>query len=463
MSRSAMFFCNLFKLPPANFFLGNGGILYPNSSSITTAQIGLLNEELKDATFRIDGSNNVSFALDTPAYTVSFCNSSTITYIIDLDGWFTFQGGINFMKGVTNCKYIYLPNIRPQGSIRDFASSCNALLHINLEGFNIIKGNNLLYNAINLKKAYFPDAHTIEYIGTTVSGGLKNCTNLERLYLGNVTTLDTNTQLSIINNNSTVGAFYGLNTNCKVYYNSVFGVGDQRAWNKMYFNTYLAVGDIFTINGLTYEAVDSGAVEGQFNIGGKSVSQQKQELNQRINADTRTGTWSKVRSTMYNDFTLMLDDVGASGNTVAITYSGLANVTYYNSTFVGGDNDIGSWLQGMRDIIGVNPSNFIEVNLISVNAPTSLSYSNLTATTVDLDFIAPTPNANGTDAFEVWVSDVTIYRKLFEYDEISLSGDTLDLTEVKNDIGSLSGVKIKIRTIDGHMNFSDFSNEIILP
>ena len=61
----------------------------------------------------------------------------------------------------------------------------------------------------------------------------------------------------------------------------------------------------------------------------------------------------------------------------------------------------------------------------------------------------------------MWVDDGTIYRKLFEYDEISTTGETLDLTEVDNDVGSLIGVKIKIRTMDNQYNFSPFSNEII--
>lgn len=76
--------------------------------------------------------------------------------------------------------------------------------------------------------------------------------------------------------------------------------------------------------------------------------------------------------------------------------------------------------------------------------------------------LTTTLNANGTECYEVWVEDSTPYRKMFEFAEISGSGDTLDLSELVSDtnVGTISGAKIKIRTMDGHMNYSAFSNEI---
>ena len=71
---------------------------------------------------------------------------------------------------------------------------------------------------------------------------------------------------------------------------------------------------------------------------------------------------------------------------------------------------------------------------------------------------------SNSSSFEVWVDDGTPYRYLFEYDEITASGDTLDLAEVVSDANGngMTGLKLKVRTMDGQMNYSTFSNEITL-
>jgi hypothetical protein len=90
-------------------------------------------------------------------------------------------------------------------------------------------------------------------------------------------------------------------------------------------------------------------------------------------------------------------------------------------------------------------------NFLVPNSVSNLTYSNLTIDSVDLNFTTPDLNTNSISHYEVWIDDGTnniLYRN-FKFKEITASGDTLDLTGV-----TISGLKIRIYTIDEYMNGS---------
>lgn len=399
--------------------------------------------------FTID-SDNVSFFIDVN-YKIVNWNTSENTYYIDLDGYVTSDSGIvnGFGSATVNLTHLYLNSLVRTSAGRDLILS--GLKHVNLESLETLRAREG-FRLFDVKKLYLPSF--ISYNETILgrSGGFTDMTSLKRLYLPNFNTLSTDmTNGCIIREN-----FNNIGFGCKVYYNSAFGVTDRNSFNYIEFVDTCSVGDTFTINGLIYTAVTTVLADGDFVSGGNTANQSN-NLFQSIEADTRTGKdYTAIR---FNEKMLVLSDGVGVANQFTTT-SGVGNVCIstwdWSLTSMVGGNDVHPFLMNLRDnysaVLIENP------NIITVNAPSSLSASNQTATTVNLNFTAPTANANGTDGYEVWVDDGTVYRYLFEFDEITSSGDTLDLTEA----GNLTGVKIKIRTIDGNYNFSAFSNEITL-
>lgn len=96
---------------------------------------------------------------------------------------------------------------------------------------------------------------------------------------------------------------------------------------------------------------------------------------------------------------------------------------------------------------------------------TNLSYSNLTGSSVDLNFTPPS-STNSLSFYEVWIDDGTSNpRQLYLiHSEITASGATVDLTGI-----TLTGLKIKLAACDIYWNGSGYSdnpswsNEVILP
>ena len=454
MNRGAMFFAPDYS---ANVFIGGVGATYLTSESDVVAETTLELVEIKN--FKIDGSNNVSFYSSVIFNCDNgFLTNETATWFIDLDGLVTDLGAS--LTNVTNLKYVYLPNL------------------VNLSGSTNVAGNNEfkhlhLPSVSNLVSRYFLNDAAIRILdfrnATSATQGnlllyqFHNMLNLERLNISSLIT--TGNQLNLTSyTSSTFCSGYNMKSGLKIYYNTALGITDRNAFNSIQtVNSQVQIGDIYNINGLAYECVSGTPVldgEFQYNATGNTVASR---FSSAINSDTRSGTYENVIAGSTSNFVYMYcDTIGSEGNAIICTEDAgnTGSATFENVTFIGG-NEVHQWLMYMRDY---ENATLIEVGTpITVNPPTTLSTSTQTATSVDLNFTLPTPNVNGNDGYEVWVYDGTVYRHLFEYGEISTTGDTLDLTEVFNDIGTISGITIKIRTIDGHMNYSDFSNETTIP
>lgn len=435
-------------LLPPNTFLG--GV----SASITSptdyaAATGCLVEYISN--FVISGSD-VSFHVDNN-YGINNASfpANPGTWVLDVDG--RVVGNLGIANNKDSLKYIFTPNAT--GVSGQFTlDGCLVLSKVNVQSVATIGSRYFISRTNALKKIYLPNLTQITNTGS--QGVLNSLGGLERLYIPSLTTFSGTEENRFLEYNpGRFPTFYNTKTNCKVFFNSALGVDDRRAWNRITLSTVF-VGDKFTINGLLYTCVSTVTTDGEFTASATSFAS-------AINSDTRTGIYSDVSAINDGSFIgLQITAIGVAGNAVTLSKDGLntGTSTIYSPTFVGG-NDIHKALMYLRD---ERSCIMTQVGTpIPVDAPTGLSYSNQTSDTVDLNFTAPTPNANGIDAYEVWVDDGTVYRKLFEYAEISASGDTLNLAEVISDVGSISGIKIKIRTIDGQMNFSDFSNEITLP
>jgi len=96
-------------------------------------------------------------------------------------------------------------------------------------------------------------------------------------------------------------------------------------------------------------------------------------------------------------------------------------------------------------------------NFSAPNEVIDLSYSNITASSVDLNFTAPSINVNANDFYEVWINDgVNQWQQYVSHQEITASGDTV------SDLVSATTYSIKIKTADIYYNLSSFSNEITI-
>lgn len=444
-------------LPPNTFIGGVGSSLITSAADYVSITSGLVEADIID--FQIDGNNNVSFYIGVNSYGVNnnfLSNNSDVTYFIDLGGKIP-----NIGLGVANSpnlEYFYIPTTVSTTNSEIFRE-LNGLRHLHIENMADDSNRYILRNATSLEKLYMPSLSAItkssynydKYIGMTA---------LKRAYLPNVDTVNTIfTYGSYIENSKT--PFYNIGVGCKIYHNSVFSATDRNAFNSFTGGTNIDLGDVYYINGLAYTCVTSASADGEFTLTTQFAT--VQNLTNAINSDTRTGaTYSSVSAyNFYPEMAVWVDSVGTGGEVVSATTdvgnTGSGGFAY--TTFKGG-NDVHPFLMYARDF---RSATLVEVTgTTAVSAPTSLDYSGLTTSGCTLIFTEPTPNANGNDGYEVWVDDGTIYRPLFEYGEVSGTNQVLDLSEVYNDVGTILGTKIKIRTIDGHMNYSDFSNEITL-
>lgn len=442
------FFNKIAEIAP-NTFIGGVGATSVTSAADIAAVSTLTVADIQN--FQIDVNNNVSFYVEVNYYFTGtiFYNDSAITYYLDLDGFCTGFYVINNLRTCVNLLYIKCENGNlSNGTGGRFVNNNTNLKRISNTNTAGI-GFAVLDNA-DIEKLYAPNAVSVHQANNRA--GLLNLTSLKRLYLPSCTKY--NTAYGAIISLANIG------TGCTVYAHASMAT-IQKAIGTITLNGSIAISDTVTINGLVYTCVASGAVEGEFNYNADARNIAT-NLTNAINADTRTGTLGDMSAySPVSDPNVYIgtDVVGASGNTIGYS-SASSGIVCAGATLSGG----GGMDYTLKHIQDDKSGTIVFVGSpISVDPPTSLSATNQTTTSVDLTFTAPTPNANGTDAYEVWVDDGTIYRREFEYAEISASGDTLDLTEVYNDVGTISGAKIKIRTIDGEYNFSAFSNEITLP
>lgn len=452
MGGKKMFF-GLKSFPNPNIFLGGAGFSYiTEPANYITYTNGTVLKNVKN--FQIDGNNNVSlFYGETHTLDRSFGNNkSEITYLIfPLTVSYADNSFVGFTNMI-NLKYLYIPG-QTQCNNNSFVK-LSSLEHLFFENVvNNLSAGGFKFNDVKLKVAKFNNLEI-----HTGAGFLASATLIERIYIPKLNNFK-NPSFSYDS------CFNLIKTNCKIYHNTEMGVKNRHAWGFIvsYTGGY-RLGDVVIINGLTYTCVvGPPSADGEFDGVGSWITS-RASLILAINNDTRTGTFGKVLAYAGGNFTIHLacDTVGVGGNTCNIDTSG-ASVSSTSGAFLKGGNDVHQCLMYARD---ERSAILIQVSTpISVNAPTSLSYSNLTSNSVKLNFTEPTPNANGTDCFEVWIEDSTLYRKLFEYSEISGSGQIVDLTEIVNDAESsgIGGIKIKIRTMDGQMNYSEFTDPITLP
>lgn len=443
------FFKNSGESVIPNTFIGGVGATYITSAAEMAAVTSLSEGDILG--FSIDGSNNVSFRVEVTwgtSGTNRFDNLLEMTYFIDLDGYYNGSMTWNTFTDCDNCTHLYFPGTTGWGGGSSLAfSRFDGLLKFNAEATASLLRRGWLSSSALLKKL---DLRACASMSTTYNM-LTGLTGLERLYIGALTSFGTDDWLQ---NGETF--FENLNGSCVVYYNSAVGVADRQAFGKLVVDTGgIDVADVITINGLAYTAISgTPSTDGEFDVSSGATTDIT-NLRNAINTDGRTGTSGTVTAVSdARELALYVDYTGVAGNSTQLEHTtGTSGITL--TAFKGG-NDLHSVLIYLRDVQGCTMR---QVNVITQDPPTALSFSSLTATTVDLDFTAPAANANGLEGYEVWVDDGGIYTKLFEYTEITASGDTVDLSE----FGSLSGLKIKIRAFDNHFNFSTFSNEITLP
>jgi len=452
--RALLYIGNQASLVDRNTYIGNVG-----STSITSAlDFATLSGELEEADvigFVINSDNSVSFRIEKN-YSLKAANAfnddDDITYFIDKDG-FNLSG--NYFGKADFITHAYFPSALEIGN--QFAFNDNTrLTHVNFESVTIASNRFLLSDAENLRVLKLSSLTSITNNGS--QGVFSELRALEVLYIPLLTTFsDEELKGSYIRNVQRYPTFFkaGVNaTNPICYYNSALGAMDRKAFIRI-VGIY-SIGDIHTINGLTYTAVTSPSDESEFD--GSS-----EDFANKIINDTRTGDVN-VSLSYYRDgdnITFLCETIGAIGNTITAS-SDPGNgrpTTWSTPTFIGG-TDVHVVMMEVRDFGGAT---LVEVSTpITVNAPSNLSYVNFNVNSVDLVFTEPLANANGTIGFEVWINDGTVYRKQFEYSEITVVGNTVDLTEIIDDVGTANNSKVKIRTIDGHQNVSAFSNEVEL-
>ena len=449
------------SLPEPNTFIGNGGTAFPTAASFDVIASGAAESDIKGYT--VDGSNNVSFYIGIN-YSIFSNLTNAVTYFIDLDGKVTSTASFSLLTN-NGLKYLYLKNLTsvPGGSSASIAN-ITALLHINLESIIDIGRRWLLQSSTNLKKIDFRGATNMSSNSLQL---LNNLSSLERAYVGNLATVADywNAEAKARPNSFQFRPPFELvKTGCKIYVHSSQGTMNRNAYGNIYSLNY-QVGDEITMNGLIYKAVGiAPAANGEFDIvtGSPNPNVLASRLVAAQTSDPRIGTLGTITSYIRSIGVVVFTSniLGVAGNAITLSFNPIGGGAATVTAFKGG-NDIAPWITYARDI---RSATIIECTApITVNPPTGLSYSSLTSNSCVLDFTLPTANANGNDGYEVWVEDATLYRKLFEYAEVTASGQVLNLAEVVTDLGTISGVKIKIRTIDGQFNFSDFSNEITLP
>jgi len=445
-------------VPGPNLFIGGAGASYISTPADLAALSTLTEEQIRE--FQVDLNDNVSCFVGSN-YTASsnVYSDNSVTYVIDVDGNWNNGSHCNNADGL---EYFYAPNLP---NMNQFTLNGCAVLKRVSSGITTISNRFYLSNNATLERADLREL--VNYTPTNSGGALYLMTALNRVYLGSATNINFSAERgSRILNLGRGPSFRNIPNGCKIYYDEVTqGVKDRTAFTR--FDSGWAVGDTLIISGtsaLTYTCVSGTPVtDGEFQNDGVSHSNAVNgNLRIAINADTRPGSeeWTAENDNALGYIASVA--IGASGDTLTASL-GVGNTgtggLSMGGIFTGG-TDVHPIFMSARDDFGAT---LVPItSAITVNTPTNLSVSAVTLSSATLNFTTVTANANGTETYEAWVDDGTVYRKHFYYKEIATTGLILDLTEVVDDGGTVSGCKIKVRTMDGHMNFSDFSNEITI-
>ena len=457
MKKKASFFGRVEILPEPNLFIGGVGATTVTSAADLATKFSFGVSAIEN--FQIDADNNVSCYINSTTFSTvksaTFTGDLNLTYFIDLEGKFrvstTSAAWSNFSNNYNNL-YFYAPNTTVLGfhGAQGGMSKHRVLKKINVENATSIRGKNLFNEFWALKKLDLRSGLNMTLFSANYTS-FTSLTNIYRLYLGSVTSMLTNFGYSR-------RFFYNINNGATVYISSFLGTQDRQSWNEIEFTTDMVSGDEFTINGLVYTAVTGApTTDGEFEAHGLTVGAQKSNLRNAINSDTRTGTLGTVSAinnvsettklTVYSDQT----GVGANAVTISINGANGGSATLLNTGAFFGGNDINYHVMIARERYNLN---IVEVTApITVNAPSNVTVSNITATTAQINFTEPAANAKGTGGYEVWLDDGGVVIKHFEYQEVSGTGQVITGLE------SGKTYKVKVRTFDGHYDFSDFSNE----
>jgi hypothetical protein len=401
--------------------------------------------------YTVDENNNVSFYIDGN-YALDnnnqFYNDATITYYIDTGALNSMQ--LNNFRNCSSLEYFHAPSMdwTNAGGGRYFLLNANhkgkfEYLGTGSPGHALLQGNS------SLDMVYFPNSPNAG--SSQIRPTMASLSGLERLYIPSMST--------IYHEAGGILNFDNIASNVTYYLNPALQTnGVSRGM--ILFNNNIAVGDTVTINGLVYTLVTSGATEGEWNYN-SDARRSSSSLATQINSDTRIGTSGDVIAySQINEYQLYFetDIIGASGD--AITYS-ISNspgggMVADGPTFTGGGGEhpqVGYFRDDKSGTI-------VWVDDYTIpNPPTGLYYSSLDSDSVVLNFSPPPSVVNGIGGYEVYINDgVSPWQPYLRFTEISDTGEEIDLTGI-----NIGGLKIKIRTFDGHYNLSAFTEEITLP
>lgn len=440
---------------PNSFFGGVGASYMETAAEAASRYNGVAQSEIIN--FKIDADDNVSFYLATNESKVASFGNNNMTWQIDSKQ--TSQGNAHFQSSTNSLKFIKLENMTSTYSSsgnRNFVIGADLLERVWFENLVTIGGNNNFDDAI-VEKYDFRSLTTIVHNNFISNNMWGNNQEVKYFYLGALTTLDVDLLRHAHMRVPTEAPFYdfGANQTTKVFIPSSFNTGDWNASNGMSISAFnIADGDTITINGLVYTAVNGAPADNtEYDISSGIANTIATNFKNAINADTRTGTYGDISANNNDNWVALWNtSTGSSGNT-AITQSaaGLGwNLTF--SSFRGGTG-LHPFFDFLEQVWGAT---IVEISApITVDPPTALSASSITTTGFDINFTAPTANANGTEVYEIWVRKKYSFDPYehFYYDFVSASGDSIT--------GLTTGTTymVKMRTMDGDMNWSVFTDE----
>jgi|SRR5690554_6318539 len=433
----------IFAKKEPNTFIGGVSSYITSKAAFVAVTNGLLESDITH--FAIIGSDVYMQIISNSYQLNNGINSSLLVSFIDFDGLCSATGS-STLNGSPNLLYAFLPNSADgfvgaaggwnSGGFRKTVRTERALT--GNAGRNFLNNSEVEILILTNRTSITLGAVTWFYCA--------NMSMLKRCHLPNLSSINLETALFDC-------YFNNVNPSAKFYLHPDLDEIDRNSYVKFNIGAF-SPGQTFTANGLVYTATNyEPTTNGEFRVDNVSPVNGIARLKNAINADTRTGTLGD----------LLAENSGFEFVLIQNAFVGVAgNATQYI------DRDTGlpvNFINGYAKhpfVIYVESLGCTVVyvdNIISADAPTGLSYSNLTGTSVDLNFTAPTPNANGIGGYEVWVNNGEQQWKVMSLCDIANTGDTVDLSE----LSVISGTIIKIRQFDGQMNYSEFTDPITLP
>ncbi|MAN28807.1 MULTISPECIES: fibronectin type III domain-containing protein [Mesonia] len=429
-----------------NTFIGGVGASLSSPNHFEQYFIGLNEEDIQN--FQIDANNNISFYIEKD-YDIKqffFKNENDASYYIDSEGYLKKINQGSF-KGLPNFKCFYSPSMishRSGGGYGGFGNM--GLLKSMYLPLLEHTENSFINNNEKAKLLYFPNLREIwlQNVGRKSFYGLKSA---KHLYIANCKKLP-----EIYKGYNSLHIFNQISNGCKIYANPALEKGQAYC---EYIVGSLVAGDTFTVNDLTYTAVDRAALDtSEFDIS----TAKTEHLAYAINNDERVGEIGKLKALFYkNNIMVQSSETGELGNETKHSYIGDFVLKSSSATHFIGGNEPSYWLKLARDNFGAQlifPNDLEDPTPVGV--PKGLNVSSVTSTSFDLNFTPPMPNVNGNNGYEIWLYDgITVWQKYTPFDVIEKSGDTV------NDLESGKKYTLKIRTFDGFYNLGKFSEETV--